>query len=100
MFLDISLGYVDECCLGYTFYHPAQNPYKSAADGVIIYFQNWKTLLKGCGEDNGMVILSFVVVTLIAFYPLRWIVPLVRLERFHGFHYFIVVRLYSKVCLY
>ena len=40
MFLDISLGYIDECCLGYTFYHPEQNAYKSAADGVVIYAQN------------------------------------------------------------
>ena len=100
MFLDISLGYVDECCLGYTFYHPAQNPYKSAADGVIIYFQNVEDVAQGCGEDNGDGHLIVRGGYVDCVYPLRWIVPLVRLERFHGFHYFIVVRLYSKVCLY
>ncbi len=41
LFISISLGYVDECCLGYTFYKKEQNAYKSAADGVVIYAQNW-----------------------------------------------------------
>ncbi|WP_234999383.1 hypothetical protein [Parabacteroides chinchillae] len=67
MFLDISLGYIDECCLGYTFYHPNQNAFKSAADGVVIYAQNWKTLLKGAAKITVVVILSFVVVLLVSF---------------------------------
>lgn len=46
MFIGIALGYVDECCLGYTFLNKEQSAYKSAADGVVIYFQNWKKLLK------------------------------------------------------
>jgi hypothetical protein len=67
LFLDISLGYIDECCLGYTFYHPEQNAFKSAADGVVIYFQNWKTLLKDAVKTTFVVVLSVVVVTLVAF---------------------------------
>lgn len=67
MFLDISLGYIDECCLGYTFYHPQQSAFKSAADGIVIYTQNWKTLLENAAKTTLVVILSFVVVTLIAF---------------------------------
>lgn len=67
MFLNISLGYIDECCLGYTFSHPNQNPYKSAADGVVIYAQNWKVLLKDAAKTTGIVILSFVAVTLVSF---------------------------------
>ena len=46
MFVHIALGYIDECCLGYTFLHKEQSACKSAADGVVIYFQNWKKLLK------------------------------------------------------
>lgn len=42
----IALGNVDECCLAYTFYQEEQSAFKSAADGVVIYFQNWKTILK------------------------------------------------------
>ena len=46
LFVHIALNYIDECCLGYTFLHREQSAFKSAADGVVIYFQNWKTLLK------------------------------------------------------
>ena len=45
-FIDIALGNLDECCMAYTFYQADQSSFKSAADGVVIYFQNWKTILK------------------------------------------------------
>ncbi len=67
MFLDISLGYIDECCLGYTFNHSEQNAYKSAADGVVIYAQNWKTLLKDAAKTTLVVVFSIIAVTLAAF---------------------------------
>ncbi len=66
-FLDISLGYVDECCLSYTFYRDDQNAYKSACDGVVIYAQNWKHLLKNAAMTALTVIISLLVVTLVAF---------------------------------
>lgn len=66
-FLNISLGYIDECCLGYTFYNDKQNAYKSACDGVVIYAQNWKTLLKNAAMTALTVIVSLLVVTLVAF---------------------------------
>ena len=46
IFVGIALGYVDECCLGYTFYNKEEGAFKSATDGVVIYFQNWKSLMK------------------------------------------------------
>ncbi|MBQ4536166.1 MAG: hypothetical protein II994_00945 [Lachnospiraceae bacterium] len=70
LFVSIALGYVDECCLGYTFLHPEQSAFKSAADGVVIYFQNWKTLLK----DAAVTTLIVMVVTFVA-----WVVPFVVL---------------------
>lgn len=66
-FLEISLGYIDECCLGYTFYKDEDSAFKSACDGVVIYAQNWKTLLKNAAVTALTVIVSLVVVTLIAF---------------------------------
>lgn len=66
-FLNISLGYIDECCLGYTFYKNDQNAYKSACDGVVIYAQNWKALLKNAAMTALTVIVSMLVVTLVAF---------------------------------
>lgn len=67
MFIDISLGYIDECCLGYVFYHTEQNVYKSSADGVVVYAQNWKQLLKDGAKTTFVVLLTILVVTLLAF---------------------------------
>ena len=66
-FINISLGYIDECCLSYTFYKDQQNAYKSACDGVVIYAQNWKRLLKNAAMTALTVIVSMLVVTLVAF---------------------------------
>jgi hypothetical protein len=65
-FIEISLGYVDECCLGYTFYNYKQNAFKSAADGVVVYAQNWKTILKNAAVTMFVVLLLFALVTVIA----------------------------------
>lgn len=85
IFLDISLGYIDECCLGYTFCHPNQNPYKSAADGVVIYAQNWKVLLKDAAKTTGVVILSFLAVTLVSFLTLGGLFSLIGWNGFTAF---------------
>jgi len=66
-FVELSLGYVDECCLGYTFYQKEQGAFKSAADGVVIYAQNWKTLLGSAAKTMLMVILGLLGITLVLF---------------------------------
>lgn len=66
LFVQIALGYVDECCLGYTFLHKEQSAFKSAADGVVIYFQNWKKLLKDAA------IMALIVMGLSV---LAWLLP-------------------------
>lgn len=68
MFIHIALNYIDECCLGYTFLHKEQSAFKSAADGVVIYFQNWKKLLK----DAAVTALIVLVITFVT-----WLVPFV-----------------------
>lgn len=45
-FIGIALGYIDECCLGYTFCKEGEGAFKAGCDGVVIYFQNIKHLLK------------------------------------------------------
>jgi hypothetical protein len=67
LFLNIALGYIDECCLGYTFLHKEQGAFKSAADGVVIYWQNWKTLLKDAAKTTATVVVLIVAFTLAAF---------------------------------
>jgi hypothetical protein len=63
-FIELSLGYIDECCLGYTFYKKDQGAFKSAADGVVIYAQNWKSLLGSAAKTMAMVILGMAGITL------------------------------------
>ncbi len=60
-FLELSLGYIDECCLGYVFLNEEQDPFKSAADGVVIYAQNWKKLLKDAAITTGIVVILLLV---------------------------------------
>lgn len=67
-FVNIALGNVDECCLAYTFYKGEQSAFESAADGVVIYFQNWKTVLKSALKLSLLsVLFSFVVFLVIMF---------------------------------
>jgi len=67
LFIGIALGYIDECCLGYTFLKKEQGAFKSAADGVVIYAQNWKKLLKDAAKTTVLVIILLVVSTIVSF---------------------------------
>ncbi|MBQ1192811.1 MAG: hypothetical protein IIX45_01665 [Lachnospiraceae bacterium] len=68
MFIGIALGYIDECCLGYTFYKKDEKAFKAGCDGVVIYFQNTKHLLKSAVGTTAIVIgLSFVA----------WLIPFI-----------------------
>lgn len=67
-FIGIALGYVDECCLGYCFIKEDEGAFKASCDGVVIYFQNAKKLLK----DAAITTLIVMVATFVA-----WIVPFI-----------------------
>lgn len=84
-FISISLGYIDECCLGWTFYNKEQGAFKSAADGVVIYAQNWKVLLKDAAKTMLKVILLTIVVALIIFVPIGLIFKLLKWSGFLAF---------------
>ncbi|MBQ9142348.1 MAG: hypothetical protein IJX63_11255 [Lachnospiraceae bacterium] len=66
IFIGIALGYIDECCMGYTFCKKGETAFKAGCDGVVIYFQNIKILLKSA------LVTSFIVVVL-SF--VAWLVP-------------------------
>lgn len=85
MFIGISLGYIDECCLGYTFYNKKQSAFKSAADGIVIYTQNWKQLLGSAAKITVTVILSVALITLIVFAAVGGIFTLLDWNRFAAF---------------
>ena len=69
-FVDISLGYVDECCFGWNFYNPEQGAFQSAADAVVIYAQNWKVVLKGAAMTMLKVVLGLIGIVLAIFIPI------------------------------
>lgn len=59
LFVEIVLGYVDEAVLARVFYKKEESAWKSSADGVVLYFQNWKEILKNA---------ALIVIGLILFY--------------------------------
>ena len=46
IFIGIVLGYVDEAVLARVFQKKEDGAWKASADGVVLYFQNWKEILK------------------------------------------------------
>lgn len=77
-FVEISLGYIDECCLGYTFFKKEQGAFHSAADGVVIYAQNWKPLLKNAALTMAKVIGLMLVMVLVVFIPVGLVFKLLH----------------------
>lgn len=77
-FVNISLGYIDECCLGYTFYKKEQGAFQSAADGVVIYAQNWKLLLGSAAKTMLKVLLLIFLVLVVVFIPVGMIFKLLH----------------------
>lgn len=86
-FIEISLGYIDECCLGYTFYKREESAFKSAADGVVIYAQNWKKLLKDAAKTMVMVVIAMIAVVFACFVTLGL---LFRVLHWSGFVAFVL----------
>lgn len=89
-YLDVALGYVDECCLGWSFLHKEQSPFKSAADGVVIYFQNWKELLKAAAKTVAIALVGVAAITLIVAVPLGILVKIFGIHGAGGFFAFVI----------
>lgn len=77
-FISIFLGYIDECCLGWTFYNKDQNAFKSAADAVVIYAQSWKELMKSAAITMIKVAVAMIVLTIVCFIPFAAIFGLLK----------------------
>lgn len=94
LFIHIALNYIDECCLGYTFLHREQSAFKSAADGVVIYFQNWKTLLKNAAVTTLIVMGISLVAWLL---PFLIFVSLFSLLHIHWIFAFILALIIAAI---
>ena len=77
-FVELSLGYIDECCLGYTFYKAEQGAFQSACDGVVIYAQNIKHLLKNAAITMLKVVLATLAVVIVVFIPVGVVFRLLK----------------------
>ena len=77
-YVELSLGYIDECCLGYTVYRKDQGAFHSACDGVVIYAQNIGKLLKSSAMTMLKVLLLLAVIVLAAFVPVGIIFKLLN----------------------
>ena len=84
-FVDLSLGYIDECCLGYTFYKAEQGAFQSACDGVVIYAQNIKSLLKNAAMTMVKLVLATLAAVLIVFVPVGLVFKLLKLSGLFAF---------------
>ena len=60
--INAMLKFMCSCCMGWVFLHPDTNPWRAACDGAIVYFKNWKGLLKNTGKVIGLGVLSLALI--------------------------------------
>lgn len=84
-FVELSLGYIDECCLGYTFYKEEQGAFKSACDGVVIYAKNIKELLKNAAKTMLKTLGFMAIVVLVVFVPIGLLFKILHWNSFIAF---------------
>ena len=75
---NFSVGYIDESILSYSFYQRNDNVWASAKDGVILYAQNWKSILKTSAVLAALsygVALAFFIMLLPPTYGLAALMP-------------------------
>ena len=60
--IQVLIGYLCDCCLGWVFYRKEQNAAKATCEGAVIFFKNGKTLLRNVGRIFGMGLVSLIVI--------------------------------------
>jgi hypothetical protein len=78
--LSLAGNYIDEAVLSYILIHEEQNVWRAAADGVVLYAQSWKKLLRRAVGVVLVVMIGWLVVFLISFLPLLAIASVVARE--------------------
>ena len=56
------LKFMCSCCMGWVFIHPDTNAWRAACDGAIVYFKNWKALLKNTGKVIAFGVISLIII--------------------------------------
>jgi len=76
--ISVLVSYLCDCCLGWVFYHSEENAFKASCEGAVLFFKNWKTLLKNMGRIFGIGLASLVLIGgafTAAFYGILSMVP-------------------------
>jgi membrane-anchored glycerophosphoryl diester phosphodiesterase (GDPDase) len=60
--IDTIVAYLCDCCLGWVFYNQGANAFHCTLQGAVLFFKNWKALLKNLGRIFGMGLASFAVI--------------------------------------
>lgn len=59
--IQILLGYLCDCCLGWVMYNKKEGVAKAACEGAVIFFKHGKTLIRNIGRIFGMGLLSLII---------------------------------------
>lgn len=62
MGISAMMQFMCACCMAWVFIHPDINVWRAAADGAIVYFRNWKDLLKNTAKVIGAGLLSLILI--------------------------------------
>jgi len=60
--IQVIVGFLCDCCLGWIFYRSDQKPVKATLDGAVIFFKNGKALIKNLGRIFGMGLVSLILI--------------------------------------
>ena len=60
--IQILIGYMCDCCMGWILYRKDVNGFKAGCEGAVIFFKHGKTLLRNIGRIFGMGFISFLVI--------------------------------------
>ena len=59
--IQILIGYMCDCCMGWILYRKEVNGFKAGCEGAVIFFKHGKTLMRNVGRIFGMGFLSFAL---------------------------------------
>ena len=60
--IQVIVGYLCDCCLGWVFYRKNEKSSKATLEGAVLFFKHGKTLAKNLGRIFGIGILSLAVI--------------------------------------
>ena len=60
--IQILVGYLCDCCLGWVFYRKEQGSVRATLEGAVLFFKHGKTLMRNVGRIFGIGLLSLAVV--------------------------------------